>query len=296
MIGVRPLLRYPGFVAVSRRSAPAFSGLSNVGFSRFYSTEPEKKKKKKSQAADISQVPVKNIGVMADFYVPPAFMSCPITSWHKLLFRRLGMFVVNTYNVIKFKRETGLKLQFNDWKDTAIEQYVKTNKIFAAACSKRRAERAKYLESQLADVSGAEVIRNLAERADTFPVDSKLSWELVSIGNNPKVVSFNVIPDSNNVTVYVQFIIKLITKQKVVVTVQGQDQTTERSVSDYLVYSMDPVTRELFLVGKLFESDHIRKVAPDDKFTNPKFMIAFTRASGDIYRANPKAVEPSGNN
>ncbi|KAK6459614.1 assembly of mitochondrial respiratory complexes [Scheffersomyces xylosifermentans] len=290
MIGIRSVSRYPGLALNARTLFLAGPRASLV---RGYATESEtaakKKKKKSKNTADISQVPVKNIGVMADFYIPPRILNCPVTSWHKLLFRRLGMFVVNTYNVVKYKRETGLKLQFNDWKDHAIEQYVKTNKVFAAACNKRKAERAKYIESQLNDVAGVEVIRNLAERSDTFPTDSKLNWELVSIENNPKVVSFNVIPDSNNVTVYVQLIIKLITKQKVTVNVQGKENVTERAVSDYLVYSMDPITKEIYLVGKLFESDHIRKVAPDDKFTNPKYMIAFTKTSGDIYRANPKA-------
>jgi len=244
--------------------------------------------KKPAQTGDITQVPVKNIGVMADFYIPPKFLSCPVTSWHKLIFRRLGLFVVNTYSIVKFKRETTSGLHFNEWKDNAIDLYVKTNKIFAAACCKKPSERAAYLKSQLEDISGVEVIKSLVERAGSFPQNSKLKWELDSVVGNPKVVSFNALPDANNNTAYVQFVMKVTTKQNVTVTLTQNTQESEKAVTDYLVYSFDPWTKQMYLVGTLFESDHIRKVTPDDNFTNPKYMLAFSKSCGDIYRSNPK--------
>ncbi|ODV79270.1 uncharacterized protein CANTADRAFT_26247, partial [Suhomyces tanzawaensis NRRL Y-17324] len=270
--------RLPGLM-LSKPVLPAF---------RYASTTPSKRKVPKS--GDISQVPLNFIGVMADFYIPPRFRDCPPSSWHKLIFRRLGAFVVNTYSIIKYRRETGLKLHFNEWKDNAIDLFVKTNKIFASGCSKRFAEREQYLKKQLGQVSCVEVTNSLVSRAKTFPTDSKLQWELLSLESNPKVVSFNVLPDANEITMYIQFVLKARTKQKVIIERGGESQETVRTVQDYLVYTLNPYTGEMYLAGTLFESDHIRKVTPDEKFTNVKYMMAFTKASGDIYRENPKKI------
>jgi protein MBA1 len=260
---------------------------------RTYATE--EKPKKKQQGGDISQVPVQNIGVMADFYIPPQFKNCPISSWPKLAWRRLGLFVVNTYSIAKYKRETKLKLKFNDWKELAMEQFVRTNKVFSAACNKKFTERKDYITKQLKDTAGIEVIRNLVERSQTFPNGTKISWELVNIESNPKVISFNALPDSSNLTVYVQFVMKVTTKQKVTIVQNETAKETENIVTDNLVYTLDPFNDDQKLVGSLFESDHIRKVQPDASLINPKVMMAFTRVCGDLYRSNPKAKKVDSN-
>lgn len=262
----------------------------NVSLARTYATQKEKSKKKEAKG-DISQVPVENIGVMADFYIPPRFTNSPIQSWPRLVWRRLGMFVVNTYSITKYKRETKLKLKFNDWKETGMEEFVRVNKVFAASCNKRFVERKEYISKQLRDVAGIEVIKSLTERAESFPNGSKIQWELVNIENNPKIVSFNALPDANNLTVYVQFIMKIKTKQKVTVTQNNEDKINERIVEDYLVYTLDPFADDVKLVGKLFESDHIRKVQPDASTINAKVMLAFSKVSADLYRSNPKQLK-----
>lgn len=273
--------RFPGANAVRIPSLAVTSV-------RFASTETTKKKK--LPKTDIGQVPINYIGVMADFYIPPKLTSTPFTLWHKMLFRRLGAFVVNTYSIVKYKRETKLPLKFNLWKDNGIDLYVKTNKIFASGCNKRPEERKKYLVKNLSQVGCAEVVNSLVARAESFPSDAKLEWELLSVELNPKVVSFNVLPDANELTSYVQFVMKLQTKQKLTVVRNGTPEENVRSVTDYLVYTLDPFTETMYLAGTLFEADHIRKVSPDEKFMNMKFMIAFTKNCGDIYRANPRAL------
>lgn len=263
----------------------------NVPFSRTLATNVEKTKKKAQQTGDITQVPVQNIGVMADFYIPPKFSVSPLSSWPKLVWRRLGLFVVNTYSITKYKRETKLKLKFNDWKETGMEQFVRVNKVFAAACNKRLGERKDYISKQLSNDAGVEVIKSLIERSESFPKDSKIQWELVNIVNNQKIVSFNALPDANNLTVYVQFIMKIKTKQKVAVTQNNETKVSERIVEDNLVYTLDPFNDDLKLVGSLFDSDHIRKVQPDSSTINPKTMMVFSKICSDLYRSNPKMLK-----
>lgn len=256
---------------------------------RVYSTD--KPKKKKQKAPDVSLVPIKAIGVLADFYIPPRFRDSPVTSWHKLILRRIGAFGLNTFSISKFKSDTKLKLRINDWKELAVDKYVKTNKIFAAACSLPRAQRQSYLQSQLDGIAGIEVVKSLAARAATFPVRSKLEWNLKSIEGNPKLVSFTPIPDSNDVSAVVQFVVKVQTRQEMVITADGQaPSATERLVTDYIVLTMNPYTDEMAFVGTLFESDHIRGVKPELEMENVRALESYQKLCADIYRAAPPAV------
>lgn len=256
---------------------------------RAYSSD--KPKKKKQKAPDVSLVPIKAIGVLADFYIPPRFRNCPVTSWHKLILRRIGAFGLNTFSISKFKSDTKLKLRINDWKELAVDKYVKTNKIFAAACSLPRTQRQSYLQSQLDGIAGIEVVKSLAARAATFPARSKLEWNLKSIEGNPKLVSFTPIPDSNDVSAVVQFVVKVQTRQEMVITADGQDPTTtERLVTDYIVLTMNPYTDEMAFVGTLFESDHIRGVKPELEMENVRALESYQKLCADIYRAAPPAV------
>lgn len=278
-------------LARSILAVPARTPIAAASFARIitrgYADAPKKKKQK---APDISMVPIKAVGVLADFYVPPKFRNCPITSWPKLLLRRIGAFGLNTFSVSKFKSDTKLKLRFNDWKELAVDKYVKTNKIFAAACSLPRAQRQSYLQSQLDGIAGIEVVKSLSTRALTFPARSKLEWNLKKIEGNPKLVSFTPIPDSNDISAVIQFVVKVQTRQEMVITGDAQSKT-ERLVTDYIVLTLNPYTDELVLVGTLFESDHVRGVKPELEMENVRALENFQKVCADIYRAPPEPKE-----
>lgn len=239
----------------------------------------------------MSLVPLKSIGVLADFYIPPKFLNSPVTSWHRLVLRRIGAFGLNTFSISKFKSDTKLKLRLNDWKELAVDKYVKTNKIFAAACSLPRAQRQSYLQSQLDGIAGIEVIKSLATRAVTFPVRSKLEWNLKNIESNPRLVSFTPIPDNNDVSTIVQFVVRVQTKQEMVISGDSQDpKKTERLVTDYIVLTLNPYTDEMAFVGTLFESDHVRGVKPELEMENVRALENFQKVCADIYRAAVPAL------
>lgn len=252
---------------------------------RTYADAPKKKKQK---APDITMVPIKAVGVLADFYVPPKFSNSPIMSWPKLLLRRIGAFGLNTFSVSKFKSDTKLKLRFNDWKELAVDKYVKTNKIFAAACSLPKAQRQSYLQSQLDGIAGIEVLKSLSARAATFPARSKLEWHLKKIEGNPKLVSFTPIPDSNDISSVIQFVVKVQTRQEMVISGIAEPKLSERLVTDYIVLTLNPYTDEMVLVGTLFESDHVRGVKPELEMENVRALENYQKVCADIYRAAPK--------
>ncbi|KAK6879775.1 Inner membrane mitoribosome receptor MBA1, mitochondrial [Candida tropicalis] len=247
--------------------------------------------KKKKKQPDISQLPLNYLGCMADFYIPPKFTKSPILSWPRLIIRRISLFALNTYSIIAYKRELGVPLQFNLWKDKGIESYIRANKSFANACNEGKIKiKQDIINKNLDHVCGIHLIGALLNRSLTFPKDCKLTWELIKIEKDPKIISFNTIPDNNGVAVYVQFIMKLNSKQKITIKDKNDNITQEKesSVEDYLVFSLDPVNQELLLVGKLFESDHIRGLKSDLDMLNTKEMQRFLKLAADIYRADPK--------
>lgn len=274
-----------------------FNSSSSTSSSTSTNNKPNSNvQKKKKNQPDISQLPLNYLGCMADFYIPPKYKSSPISSWPRLLIRRLLLFALNTYSIISFKRELGVPLKFNLWKDKGIECFVRANKSFADACNETKIRSKQNILSKKLDHScGIHLIGALLNRSLTFPTDSKLSWELISIEKDPKIILFNTIPDSNGVAVYVQFIMKLNSKQKVTIRNKNDEivQENESLVEDNLVFSLDPVTEELLLVGKLFESDHIRGLKSDIDMLNTKEMQRFLKVAADIYRSDPKdsAVE-----
>lgn len=252
------------------------TGLCIRSFSTSHITFAEPKKPKKKQG-DISQIPIKHLGVLAPYYIPPPIFSSPITLWHKLVLRRMGQFVFNTYSVYKFKTETGRQVAFNHWKDNAIDLFVRVNKAFAN----------KNLNSVKNSV-GVHTLNVLQERIESLPKKSKIAWELVKIEQNPKIVSFNALPDNNGITAIIQFVMKLQTRQKVTISNKQESNNEpvvqERSNTDYLVYTLDPISDEMCLVGTLFESDHLRQIQPDMDVANFKQMMDFQKEAADIFR------------
>lgn len=235
------------------------------------------KKKKLQQQMDITQIPLNRIPVLGDYYVPPKVFAGPVRQWHRLVGRRLTQFFLNTYNVYKFKTETSLKPKFDSWKDRAIDLFVHTNKAFAAG----NVNAAK-------DFLGYEALNTLKTRAESLPKLTKLQWDLVKIVENPKVVVFTAIPDTEGVTARVQFVMKLVTDQKVTVTTRTatglEPNTTTRTVTDYLVYSLDPFSEEMMLVGSVDVADFTRLVMPEMDVTDVQAMKAFQMKTSDIFR------------
>lgn len=230
--------------------------------------------KKAKQGGDISQIPIKHLGVLAPYYIPPPVFKSPVLLWHKLVFRRMGQFLFNTYSVYKFKNETGRQVHFNQWKDDAIDIFVRTNRAFSAQNL-----------APVQNVVGVAAFNSLQDRLASVPKHTKLQWELLQIEENPKVVSFNALPDNNGVTAIIQFVMKLKTRQQVTVTTRGeQPLVTDRVSTDYLVYTLDPFLDELCLVGSLFECDHLRPIQPEMDVTNYKEMMEFQKKALDIFR------------
>ena len=260
-------------------------------FIRHYANDANAKKKK-TPSIDISQIPLKHIGVVADLYIPPKYSQSPIRTWPRLFARRVGLFAVNTYSVVKFKRETSLKLKFNDWKEHAMEQYVALSKIFALSCAIPREKREEYLRSRLEGIAGNEALRSIIRRAWNFPANTSLSWELVAVEKDPKVVCFNSLPDSNNITALVQFVLKVKTKERFSVSkVDENKKESERSSEHNLVYSLNPFTNELLLVGSLFDADYNRGLLPQVDFTNPQALLRFQQATADVFRSEKLSAE-----
>lgn len=239
---------------------------------------------------DITKIPLKQLGCFAEFYVPPRLRDCPVTSWHRLVIRRFAAFAMNTFSVYRFRKDTNLKLQFNDWKERTVEEYVKTNKIFAKACSLRKQHREPFIKEQLDGVAGTHVIQALSRRVLKFPANTKVNWNLLSIEENPKVISVAPIPNKDEVTALLQLVTKVKTKQEMIVDSNGKTDKTERVVTDYLVSTIDPFTKEQLLVGSLFESGHMRGVQPEFDPKDVGGMMAFQKRAGDIYREPPKAI------
>ena len=103
-------------------------------------------------------------------------------------------------------------------------------------------------------------------------------------------MSFTPIPDSNDISAVIQFVVKVQTRQEMVITGDAQSKT-ERLVTDYIVLTLNPYTDELVLVGTLFESDHVRGVKPELEMENVRALENFQKVCADIYRAPPEPKE-----
>lgn len=238
-------------------------------------------------AVRTTKLPLRLLGVMADFYIPPKFIGSPLTLWPRLLWRRAAHFGLNTYGAAKFKMDTKKPLEFNAWKEQTVEKYVTTNKVFALACSMPLAQREDHIKKCLEGVCNVGIQQSLVERARTFPARTKVEWRLKEVVGNPKVVSFVNLPDQDDVTMNVSLVVRLVTKQEMVVTPQNRElKTTARQVEDHVVAVLDPYTRELIIVGTLFRSNHERNVMPQVDANDIKAFMALQKTTADIYRAN----------
>ncbi|KAI3404255.2 hypothetical protein KGF56_002894 [Candida oxycetoniae] len=241
---------------------------------------------------------------MADHYISPKLLRTSIIKWPKLILNKLLVFGFNTYNILKFKREISKPLQFNEWKDTSIECYVRTNKIFAQACNNLGLSPTKevfnLINLKLNQSCGNHLIGALCTRVLNFQsqTDKKVAWDLISIDANPKVVTFNVIPDEDGVGMYVQYVMNLKTTQKLTIADRLNPNKiiteTESKVDDYLVYTMNPWDGRILLVGKLFESDASRGMKSDLDVFNNSVMEKFLTESADIYREDPRKKQLNG--
>lgn len=257
---------------------------TRVGFSavRFASS---KASNQNEQVADVSKMPLKTVPVLAKFYVPPELRTAPVLKWFGLLRRRVFLFLVNTMQVRRFKSETKLKVTFNDWKEEAIEKFVKTNKTFANACNAPVSKRSAIIEDGLRFSCGQFMEGILKARAARFPANYKLKWELVDVMTNPKIEGFYVIPDSNDAAALIQLVVNVTTKQKVTIQKPGNQIEEKETVShDHLVYGLDPFSREMYFIGKLFPSGFDDAVHPDPDSSVAE-QLAFSKKAADIFRS-----------
>lgn len=268
-------------------------GLKPVGM-RLVQTRPRlsairlassKASNQNEQVADVSKMPLKTVPVLAKFYVPPELLKAPILKWFGLIRRRMFLFLVNTMQVRRFKSETKLKVTFNDWKEEAIEKFVKTNKVFANACNAPLEKRAGIIEDGLRFTCGQFMEGILKSRVARFPVNYKLKWELVDVMTNPKVEGFYVIPDTNDASALIQLVVNVTTKQKVTVQKPGNQLEEKETISnDHLVYGIDPFSKEMYFIGKLFPSGLDEGVHPDPDGSVAD-QLAFSKKAADIFRS-----------
>lgn len=132
--------------------APGNRVFLNVLIARGYATQKEKSKQK-----DQTQLPVQNMGVMADFYIRPRFTRTPLLSWLVLVWRRLELIVINFHSTRKYVCKT--KLEMKDLRAEAVAQFIKVNAVFCSSCNKRLAERKHYITKELDDIAGIDVIQ-----------------------------------------------------------------------------------------------------------------------------------------
>lgn len=241
---------------------------------------------KRNDDIDLMHVPLKAMGVLTDFYVPPKLTSCPIRTWPKVMLRSLGAYGLSTYFVSKFKQDTRLKLRLFEWKELALERYTRTNKMFAAACSQSPAQRKAYIETQLDGIVSNEVKNSLAARAASFPLGARLEWNLKKIEKPPVIKVFQIIPDKDEVVALLQLIIKLETLQEMVVHGDNVDtKRTERLVTDYVAMTLNPYTDEMVFAGTLFAATPHQKLRPTLDGTEMAALFKFQRVCADIYRS-----------
>lgn len=260
----------------------AFHGCS--GGARFYAKQP-----------DIRQVPLNRMGVMTRIYVPPPLTKHPLQKWPRLILRRIGAFALSTIHASKLKKSKTNIEPFGHIKEKAVEIYVRTNKVFSESLNKGENlhKRQKYNVDQLCNIVGHDVLVTLNRRAISAPLGMKSKWDLTAITENPKIVSLMTMPDANDLTCYVQFVMSLKSKQRLTLTTLSNTVVTERTATDYLVYSMNPWTNDLFLVGSIFESGADDKLTPGVETMSQHFSAAMCESASDLYRSSPheKVVE-----
>lgn len=257
-----------------------FSKAQCLSFARGYA--------KGGDDVDLVHIPLKSMGVLTDFYVPPKLSNCPVKSWPKVILRSIGSFGLSTYFVGKFKLDTRLKLRLFEWKELAMEKYVKTNKIFAAACSQATNQRRAYIQTQLDGIVSTEVKNNLAGRASSFPHGARLEWNLKKIEKAPLVKLFQIIPDKDEVVAFLQLVIKLETRQEMIVHGENiETKKTERLVTDYVVMTLNPFTDEMVFSGTLFAASPYQSLRPTLDGTDIAALFKFQRICADIYRSAP---------
>ncbi|WPK23032.1 hypothetical protein PUMCH_000256 [Australozyma saopauloensis] len=274
MFGRRALAR------INLQPALSLPQASRLAFARTYA--------KGSDEVDIINIPLKSMGVLTDFYVPPKLSTVPIKAWPRVILRSIGSFGLSTYFVGKFKNDTKLKLKLVDWKELALERYVKTNKIFAAACSQSPGQRRSYIQTQLDGIVSTEVKNSLAGRASSFPQGARLEWNLKKIEKEPLVKIFQIIPDKDEVVAFLQLIIKLETRQEMVVHGENvETKRTERLVTDYVVMTLNPYTDEMIFAGTIFAAGPYQKLRPQLDGSDMRALFKFQRICADIYRSPP---------
>jgi protein MBA1 len=259
-------------------------GVRALSSSRIVANES---KKAKNSAPQQQVFDPRFIGLTRDIYVPVAYKNLPnpITSpravWRSLI-RRLYTLGMNTVQVALMRYQTGIKPQFLLWKNRAIENYVATNKAFAAG----------DIKSIEKDVS-VWVEKALKARVGSIPKDVKLDWKLVKFNEKPTLVAFRPIMLPGRPVEFAQVVYKFNTQQELINVNLKTDKVKKvhRNVTDYVGFVIDLDTDQVVLAGTVFEN------TPDDRIPKPEdidqsMIFDDMKINGDIYRAPPQLKAP----
>lgn len=236
----------------------------------------------KSKKRQPQQRPTINkVGVPHDPYIPVAYNNLPITRpllTARALWNRLKLFCFNWVQVYQFKSGMGqgYKPPFVKWKNTAITEFVKVNKAFAE----------RKIENIRGDVSEF-VYFQLGKRQSALPKGT-IQWELVKFNSAPKLLSFNAFPHEDGSTLLCQIIYKFDTKQKWIVKNRNEKNftETERDMTEYLAFNVDPYNDQVCLAGSVFEAPIERKLE-SKVVSSQKKALDYMNTNGDIYRPEP---------
>lgn len=231
-------------------------------------------------------------GLAADLYVPPrdlpSWFTHPGIRW-KVLKRRIQILGLNTYMVVKLRKDIGRK-RFRplEWKETALLLYTRANECFV-----KRDLRGLNL------VSSRWVAGPLSARAQKLPRDYVFSWKLDKLNSRPKVLSLIPLALPNAPAQYVQVVYRIDSMQTVSKTKKGTDKVDKitRRVVDNVAFifdtSKDPT--EGRLIGSLFETPATAPMPDPTAAPGSRADIMAAMASrGDIFRNPPEYVAVKG--
>lgn len=231
-------------------------------------------------------------GLVTDLYIPPrklpSWFTHPKLRWTALK-RRFQMVGLNTYMVVKLRRDIGsqrfLPLQ---WKETALMLYERMNECFVA----------RDLPG-LARVTSRWVYGPLSARAERLPRDCVYSWRIDKLLRRPQVLSIIPLALPGKPTQFVQVVYRIesrqeLSKANVAKGLNSSNSSVERvtrDVCDQVAFIFDTAASppKGLLIGSLFETP-VTGPMPDPSMsptTRTEVMRAMT-IRGDVFRSEPE--------
>lgn len=222
------------------------------------------------------------VGVGTDIYIHPVYKNLPsfFTS-PKLrlrgLYRRTLTFFQNTYMLAHFRLKSKLKPRFVEWRNLALQNYVKVNKAFVS----------KDIEKVRGELS-IWVYESLKARLNSVPPDTKFNWKLIKFLSRPKIMYIQPVLLPDRPMTHIQIVYRIESRQALAKISKGENQvkTIERDVTDYFAYIFDAskVPSTFVLAGSLKESPLDAPRPDPSKQLSQQSMAISMKAKGDIFR------------